>query len=197
LSEKNHNKNERYFKYIWTKYNLKWVVVISIWTFFLTILFTLASESILNNTQIFLSFLILICIIFLGVASDMVGIAITAASDKPFHAMASDKVRGAKYAIKLKKNTGVVSNFCNDVVGDICGIISGVAGASIVLQIDFIHRGILTIILTSFIASLTVGGKALGKNLAVYKSHEIVFRTAKILTRLKDGLGIDFIKENK
>jgi len=195
LKKKTHNKKHRYFNYIWGKYNLKWVVVITIWTFFLTILFTIISEIVLQNTQAFLSFIILIFIVFLGVFSDMIGIAITAASAKPFHAMASDKVKGAKYAIKLKKNTGVVANFANDVVGDICGIISGVAGASIIMGIDTVNRWVLTVALTSFIAALTVGGKAVGKNLAVYKSHVIVFNTAKVLNRIKDSFGIDFLKD--
>ncbi len=195
MKKKTHNKRHRYLHYIWEKYNLKWVVVITIWTFFLTILFTIISEIVLENTQALLSFIILISIVFLGVFSDMIGIAITAASEKPFHAMASDKVRGARYAIKLKKNTGVVANFANDVVGDICGIISGVAGASIVMEIESVNRWLLTVAITSFIAALTVGGKAVGKNLAVYKSHVIVFTTAKVLNRVKESIGIDFLKE--
>ena len=194
--KKNTQKTKyRNLNYIWEKYNLKWVVVITIWTFFLTILFTIISEVILQNTRAYLSFIILILIVFLGVFSDMIGIAITAASDKPFHAMASDKVKGSKYAIKLKKNTGVVANFANDVVGDICGIISGVAGASIIMSIESGNRWILTVILTSFIAALTVGGKAVGKNIAVYKSHIIVFNTAKVLDRIKDAFGIDLLKD--
>lgn len=184
-------------KKLWKKYNLKWVFFITIWSFILTIIFSLLSDTILNQTKVFVSALILLFIIFLGVLSDTIGIAITAASIKPFHAMASDKVVGADYAILLKKNTGPVSNFCNDVIGDICGIISGVAGANLVMQIDVLSNSILTILTSSIIVSLTVGGKALGKNIAVHKAHSIVFFTAKVLTFLKDKFGISFLHNKK
>ena len=45
-----------------------------------------------------------------------------------YHAMSSKKIKGAKKAVSFKKNADKVSSFCNDVIGDICGIISGSAG---------------------------------------------------------------------
>lgn len=183
----------------WKKYNLKWVVIVSIWTFLLTIIISIAAEMVFINTEVIFAFIILITIILTGVMSDMVGVSVTVASDKPFHAMAADRVEGAKYAIKLLKNAGPVSNFCNDVIGDICGIVSGVAGISIVLQLSDLvfplNRALLTIIMSGFIASMTVGGKAIGKSIGILHSHTIVFNTAKVLNFVDKKLNINLFSQ--
>ncbi|SCY98770.1 hypothetical protein [Alkaliphilus peptidifermentans] len=192
------NKGTNEMNGIWKKYNLKWVLLISIWTFLLTMIFSVLSEVILTNTPIIFAFIILLLIVLIGVLSDMIGIAVAAADVKPFHAMAADKVNGSKAAIKLIKNASAVSSFCNDVIGDICGIVSGVAGASIVLQLpndDTVTRAIFTIILTGFVASLTVGGKGIGKTIALEQYQKIVFRVARILFFINDRFGIDLIPD--
>lgn len=185
----------------WEKYNLKWSVVISIWTFFLAMIISVAAELILRNTEVLFSFFILLIIIFVGVLSDIVGIAVTSSSIKPFHAMAANKVAGAKYAIQLVKNAGPVSNFCNDVVGDICGIISGVAGASIILQMPNLlfplSKTVLTIVMSGFVASLTVGGKSIGKSIAIDHSEKIVFQAGRFLSFLNRKLDIEVIPNKR
>ncbi len=183
------------------KYNFKWIINITIWTFFLAIIINVSSEAVLNNASTHFSFILLLIIIFLGVAADTVGIAVTAASDKPFHAMAADRVEGSKFAIKLLRNAGQVSNFCNDVIGDICGILSGVAGASIIVNMDItslsISRTVLTVVLSGFVAAATVGGKALGKDIAINNSHKIVFNTARVLNFIHKKTGIEIIPSSK
>ena len=99
--------------------------------------------------------------------------------------MASQKVKGAKMAIKLKQNADKVSSFCNDVVGDICGIISGSTGSVIAIKIALllnINTLLITLIIMGIISTLTIGGKAVGKGLAIKKSNIILFRFAKVLT---------------
>lgn len=202
---KNNNNIKRYKNNIgdiWERYNLKWVVVVSIWTFILTIIISILSEIVFINMTVIFAFSILIAIILTGVISDIIGIAVTIASEKPFHAMAADRVEGAKYAIKLLKNAGTVSNFCNDVIGDICGIVSGAAAISIVLQLNniflLVNRTVLTIIMSGFVASLTVGGKAIGKSIAIMYSHTIVFNTAKALNFFEKKLNLNlFLKPKK
>lgn len=182
---------------LWKKYNLKWVLFITFWTFLLSMAISVLAEVILSNTPILFAFSILLSIIFIGVIADMIGIAVTAANDKPFHAMAANKVTGAKFAIKLIKNASTVSNFCNDVIGDICGIVSGVAVATIALQLPMLEfpftRTVITIILTGFVASLTVGGKAMGKSVSIDQSQDIVFKTAKLLNFIKTKIGVDLM----
>ena len=50
--------------------------------------------------------------------------------------MAAHKEKGAKEALKLLRNADRVSSVCNDVVGDICGIVSGATGAVIVARLQ-------------------------------------------------------------
>ena len=91
--------------------------------------------------------------------------------------MASKKVKNAKTAKKMLKNSAKVSSFCNDVIGDICNIISGSAGvviSSYIANKYNISITLITLIITSLIAALTIGGKAIGKQIAVDKSEYIV-----------------------
>ena len=110
--------------------------------------------------------LILALFIGVGILFDIVGVAVTAADPKPFHAMASHKEKGAKEALMLLRNASRVSSVCNDVVGDICGIVSGATGAVIVTQLQKVLslRSVLfSVGVTALISGLTIGGKALGK----------------------------------
>lgn len=115
----------------------------------------------------------------------MVGIAVASADESIFHSMSSRKVKGAKMAVKLKKNADKVSSFCNDVVGDICGIISGSTGAVIAIKIiekfNF-NALIVTLIIMGVISAITIGGKAMEKGYAMRKSNDILFKFAKILS---------------
>lgn len=190
-------KNEESSKY---KHNIKWVIKTILWTFAMAIFFSLITEKLMENLNIFFAFIILIVIIFIGIIFDIIGIAVTSADEKPFHSMASNQVLEAKYAIKLIKNAGKVSNFCNDVVGDICGIISGAAGASIIYEVIetfTIKNGtIISIIMTGVIASFTVGGKAIGKEIAINKSEKILFNVAKFIKFFENKLGIKFLRKS-
>ena len=82
-----------------------------------------------------LSFAVLLLFIALGIVFDMIGVASTSATEKEFHSMAAHRVRGAREAVWMVRNAEKVSSICNDVVGDICGIISGATGALIVAHI--------------------------------------------------------------
>ncbi len=61
----------------------------------------------------------------------MVGVAVTSTDEEPLHAMSSKKKKEPKKRYHSKKNADKVSSFCNDVIGDICGIVSGSAGVTI------------------------------------------------------------------
>ncbi|NMA86198.1 MAG: hypothetical protein GX968_02615 [Tissierellia bacterium] len=183
------------------KYNMNWVRAISFWTFIMAVVFTIITEALVENLDVFLAFIILILVISIGIFFDIIGIAVTTAKEMPFHAMAANKVEEAKYAIKLVKNASQVSNFCNDVIGDISGIISGSLGATIIFKLaniyDLKNASILSIIITSLIASFTVGGKAFGKSVAIMNSEKIIFQTARIFNFLEKKLGIDILPDKK
>lgn len=170
------------------KTDFKWFFQILLISFAISLVFSTLSETILSNVNVFIGIIIIILFILLGVLFDMIGVACSAADPVPFHSMSSRRVKGAKTAVKLKKNADKVSTLCNDVIGDICGIISGSAGAviSIALASKFSFDPLLTsLIVTSIISGLTVGGKALEKSYAINNSNEILYAFAKILIIFK------------
>ena len=163
------------------KQNIKWILLITSLTFVISIIFSYLSETILKKSNIVIELLVLLTVILIGIIFDMIVVAVTTCAEHPFHAMASRKIKGAKTAIKLIKNKDKVSSFCNDVIGDICGIVSGTAGVIIATSIakDSI---ICSLLVTATISSLTIGGKALGKKVAVNKSENITRIVSKILS---------------
>lgn len=181
--------------------NIRWVLIVTLWTFILSTSVSIVSESILRNFNTIFAFISLIIVITIGVFFDIIGIAVTASDEKTFHSMAANKIKEAKYAVKLVRNAGRVSNFCNDVIGDISGIISGAAGTIIVMKLvseyGFSRVTLISVIMTGLIASLTVGGKAIGKEFAINKSDRIIYITAKIIMILDTKLRIDVLPELK
>ena len=131
------------------------------------------------------AFLILMVIVLLGIIFDVVGVAVTSADEKPFHSMAARKVPGSIEAIRLLRSAERVSSICNDVVGDICGVVSGAASATIAAQIlrgfSFSWPQMVSLLMSALVAALTVGGKAVGKTVAISSCTEIVSGVGKIL----------------
>ena len=97
---------------------------------------SLASQGPLSGAGILAAALILALFIALGILFDIIGVAVTAADPRPFHSMAAHREKGAKEALMLLRNAGRVSSVCNDVVGDICGIVSGTTAAVIVTRLQ-------------------------------------------------------------
>lgn len=168
--------------------DINWVIKLTICAFIISLCFSFLSETILPNTPTIVGMVILIIFILLGIVFDMVGVSITVADEKPFHSMNSRKIRGASMAILLKKNADKVSSFCCDVIGDICGIVSGSAGVIVATSISdalSIQTFYVSLIITALIAALTIGGKAMGKGLAIKNSNKIIFMFAKTLSYFK------------
>ena len=162
----------------------KWSGTITLLAFLISLVFSIMSETLIPNVHVLISILLVLIVVLIGILFDMVGVAITVADKKVFHAMASKKIKGAKTAIKLINNAPKVSSICNDVIGDICGIISG-SGAAAISTILALKLGVKAIvpslIITALIASLTIGGKSLGKGIAVSRANFIIEKFAKVL----------------
>ena len=110
--------------------------------------------------------------------------AVTAADPRPFHSMAAHKEKGAKEALKLLRNADRVSSVCNDVVGDICGIVSGATGAVIVARLQKgldLESVLISVGVTALISGLTIGGKALSKTFAMKQSTRVVYWAGRFL----------------
>lgn len=165
-------------------FDISWVLTITLCAFLISLSFSFLAEIMVPHLSAIVGIVIVLIIIVIGVLFDMIGVAATSASLKPFNSMASKKVKGSKTAIWLIKNAEKVSAFCNDVIGDVCGIISGSVGiliSGIIAKEINVSSGVITLILTAVIASLTIGGKALGKSYAINKSDVIVFKFAKFI----------------
>ena len=169
------------------KIRRRWVIFITIFAFLLSVFMSTFSDILLRKSNTAVAFIVLIAIIFIGLLFDIIGVAVTVTDEKPFHSMAASKVKGAKSSLMLIRNASRVSNVCNDVIGDICGIISGSSAAFIVTQVDFSDVGfmsaaVFSVILSGIVASLTIGGKAFGKEIAINNSKEIISMIGRILS---------------
>lgn len=168
-----------------------WTAKITIYTIIISGTASLLSESTLPKVNASMAFIILVSIIFLGVIFDVIGTAVTAADEVPFHAMASKKIKEASIAVKMIRNASKVSNFCNDVVGDVCGIISGSVGVVIVAKIMQLYtiryEVLIAALISAMIAGATVGGKAMGKKFAITNSNKILYTVAKVVHFIKRG----------
>ena len=164
-----------------------WPVKILVITLFLSLTFSVLSELLMSNVGIAVSVIVIVFLLALGIISDMIGVATTACQIEPFAAMRSRKVRGAKVAMALVKNAEKVSSICNDVIGDICGILSGAAGAAITVKFVSESMGASIQILiagavSATIAGLTIFGKAIFKKYAIDNCTKIVLGVGKCLS---------------
>ena len=184
FKEKYSNKTKKIIKDK-RKVDVRWVVLISMLSFIISLIFSFIGETIIPNAHIFISSILVFAFIFLGILFDMIGISVTVADIKTFNSMATKKVKGASLAVRLIKNADKVSSFCNDVIGDICGIISGSTGLSIAIVVsNKLNLPLIsvTLIITAVIAALTIGGKALGKSFAINKSNDILYKFVSFLS---------------
>ena len=165
--------------------SIKWVVTAFLLTFVLSLLFSFISNVAINGLDIIPATIVLLVVILVGILFDLIGVSTTVAKEEEFHSMAAKKIHGAKKAIKLIRNSPKVSNFCADVIGDICGVLSGSLSALITLKLTE-QYGIdsnIQILLSAVVAALTVGGKAITKELAKKNPTKIVFFVSKLISR--------------
>ena len=161
--------------------------------FFLSIaisaVLSLLSSEVLESAGLILACGVLAFFILLGIVFDIVGVAVTASDERPFHSMAAKKVPEAKEALNMLRRADRVSSFCNDVVGDICGVISGSASAVIAAQavvgLQPLWASAVQLLMSAVVAGLTVGGKAFGKSLAMQNATAILHTAARLIYAVK------------
>lgn len=167
---------------------IRWVVTVFLVTLAVSGMISLISDEVMASSGLLAAFAILLGIVFLGIIFDIIGMAVATASEKPFHSMAARKVPGAQEAIRLLRNAERVSSICNDVVGDICGVVSGSASATIaaliLTHVDTLWPRAVSLGMSALVAGLTVGGKAIGKTIAVNSCTQIVHLVGRFLYTL-------------
>jgi len=171
------------------KVDLHWVGLIFSATILISAGFSFLASTLMDHVGTAAAFAVLFFIILLGIVFDVIGVAVTAAEEKPFHSMAARNVPEAREAIRLIRRAGRVSSFCNDVVGDICGVVAGSASAVIAARVIVNFRpgaaSVVRLLMSALAAALTVGGKAVGKTFAINESTPIVHFAAKVIYHIK------------
>ncbi len=167
------------------KVDWKWIIIVLIVSFMISFFMSFISEMTIPKFPLWAGIIITLLFILLGILFDIIGVSVTTADEAIFHSMSSRKVKGASVAVKFKKSADKVSSFCCDVIGDICGIISGAAGTTIAaILIKEASFPVLptTLTVAAMIAALTIGGKAIGKSFAINKSSIILYGFAKFVS---------------
>lgn len=160
------------------KSNHKWVKIVTILSFVISIVLSVITSTVVNDLHILIAFAVLILVILMGILFDIIGLAVATATEVPFHSKATKRINGAKESIYLIRNADKVSSFCNDVIGDIAGVISGGLAASIIVKLQTnlpLGSGLLlNLLLTAAVSAFTIGGKAYFKTIAMNNSYYIV-----------------------
>jgi CBS domain containing-hemolysin-like protein len=181
-------------------------------TFVLATIFSLLSDGVLRSTTVYLASLVLVIIIFVGIIFDIIGLAAATASRVALNAMAAKRMPGARHALRMVRNAPRVAAFCNDLVGDIAGTVSGAAAAAIAFHVGLGGRavdglagagqsgvggpgGLWVVLAVALVAAVTVGGKALGKSVAIDRADRIVFQVGRLLWWLETRLGLVLLRE--
>ena len=166
----------------------KWLLTVLLISFLLSIVMSITSEGLIPKVNVVIGIIIILFFIFIAVIFDMIGVAITAQEETPFHSMASKKIKGSTHSVKLLKNADKIASICNDVVGDVAGVVSGSAGvlvASTISDYFGINKSLVVLVTTAVIASLTITGKAYGKSIAIKNSKEITKQVGKVLHKFQ------------
>lgn len=168
---------------------IRWPVKIFIVTIFLSLAFSTLSEVVLCNVGIIVSILLILIFLIAGITADMIGLATTACPIGSILEMESKKIKGITISLFLVKNAEKVSSICNDVIGDVCGVISGAAGSAITIKLisSSMTNSIQILIAASvsaLIAGLMIFGKALCKKYALDNCTKVVLATGKFFSLL-------------
>ena len=167
--------------------NVRWIVSIFLIAVVVSSAISFLSSRVFEEAGLAVAFAVLLFIVFLGILFDIIGVAVMSANEKPFHSMAAKKVPGAAEALKLLRNAEKVSSFCNDVVGDICGVVSG--SASAVIAVKALSQtgsdAVAQLLMSALVAGVTIAGKACGKSLAMNKATQILYLVSKPIYYIK------------
>ena len=178
---KKKKKNKKLKKYAW----LIWGISVFFLSFALTVVFSFLTEVAVKDSEAFVCVLVLFILLILNITCDVLANAIMSCSPEAYHAMASKKIKGAKRAVTFCRNASKLSSIFADVIGDICGIVSGAAGAALVVHMasaGITGTRIASILISAVIGAVTLGGKALFKHFAVTFNRQIVFGFARFTT---------------
>lgn len=182
--EKDHSKKKKNKN--WFNEYLRWPLIVLAVSLFLSFTFSFLSELTLNGANLILAIAVIVVFMFISVITDIIGVAVTAAVEVPFRAMAAKKVKGAKESIILINNADKVASIIADILGDICSILSGAAGAVVTAKlisgvVDEMIIVMIASLVSAIIAGVIIFGKAMGKRIALDNCDNIVLILGKLV----------------
>lgn len=168
---------------------LAWGLSVLAISFALTVVFSFLTEVSIKGSPVYICVIVLVVLLVLNIGCDLLANAIITCNPEAFHAMASNKIKGAKRAVAFCRNATKLGSIFADIIGDICGIVSGAAGTALVVYIAASGGKTIELIasigVSAVIGALTVGGKAIFKHFAIKYNKQIVFGFAKFTTFFK------------
>lgn len=181
IKQKKQNQKENKFKEYFG-----WPLIVLATSLLLSFSFSFISELALNDANIIIAILVIVVFMFISVITDIIGVAVTAADVNPFRSMSAKKIRGAKEAIILIKNADKVASIIADILGDICSILSGAAGAVVTAVLignstDLVQTILIASSVSALIAGIIIFGKAIGKKIALDGCDKIVLTLGKLV----------------
>lgn len=190
IDENQSKKNKKIKKNDTNNGKNAWYIQVFFITFFLSLIMSYVSTVGVSKLNLGFSIVILLLVIIIGIAFDILGIAVTVAHESKFHAKATKKVKGSKESLNLIRNSSIVSNICTDVVGDICGVLSGALSAMVAIKMasSFGVPSGIDFFIGAIVASLTVAGKAIGKEYAIENSTKIVHTMGVVFAKFNINL---------
>ncbi len=166
-----------------SKLNVRWIVTVFFISITISAVLSLICNELIGHMATFMQFIVLLLIIFIGIIFDIIGLSVATADEKQFHSMAARKIKEGKIAVAMIRNADKMSSVCNDVVGDICGIVSGATAASIAMRV-FTDPSVSffgNLLVTALVSGMTIGGKAIGKYFGMNYSEDILYVIAKLV----------------
>lgn len=164
----------------------RWPIKIFFLAVALSLMFGIISEHFISGANLFFAIFVVVMFISISILTDMIGVAVVACNEQPFKDMISNKVKGARQGLYIVKNAKIAS-LCADVIGDVCGVLSGAAGATILVLIVadssmIAYQTIIAGFISAIIAGFTIGGKAVIKQYATKNSTNIVLFLGRVLS---------------
>ena len=164
----------------------RWPLIVLIVSLSLSFTFSFFSELVLNGANLVIAISVIVVFVVISIITDAVGVAITAADEVSFRAMAAKKVKGSKEGIILINNAEKVASIFADIIGDICGILSGAAGAVIAAKLasgifDEMQVVFIASMVSAVVAGVIIFGKAMFKRVALDSCDKIILALGKIL----------------
>jgi hypothetical protein len=180
----NKKKRKKHFSY-------KYPLISAAATFVIACLLTAYSQVAFKGLEsAFLAFLLLLAVIIIGIIFDVIGVAVAVASPIPFNAKSSSKIPGAVQSLRLLGNNEKVASFCQDMMGDICGTVSGAMAIVVAMFLPWADNPQSSVwaamLMTGMTACITVGGKAFAKGFAINKADDIVFAVGRLISWLEE-----------